>query len=272
MITAGTTPLHTASPTATRPAANESARFLRAFTAHLRNETRLLLRESAALVFGAVLPLAAIIVMSAIPAAREPLADFGGLSVVRTYQPTIVLFATSVLGLTVVPAVLGGYRQAGILRRLRTTPVAPSTLLSALFVVVGVVGLLVAALIVVVPAVAGAGLPGHLGWFALAAALSLLAFLALGTVLAAVVPSPQVAAGLGNVVAALMWFSAGLWLPRAYFPDWLVTLTDLTPGGAATRAMLDATVGVQPPWQALVVLLVWTVGGALLAVRTFRWE
>ena len=247
-------------------------RFTRAFAAHLRSETRLILREAAALIFGAVLPLAAIIVMSAIPAAREPLADFGGLSVVRTYQPTILLFATSVLGLTIVPAILGGYRQAGILRRLRTTPASQATLLAALFVVVAAVGLVVAALIVAVPAIAGAGLSEHLGWFALAAVLSLVAFLALGTLLAAVVPSPQVAAGLGNVVAALMWFSAGLWLPRVFFPDWLVTLTDLTPGGAATRAMIDAAVGVQPSWQPFVVLVVWTAAAALVAVRTFRWE
>ena len=257
-----TTP--TAPTTAT--VAPPRARFAKAYAAHLRSESRLLSREGAALVFGAVLPLAAIVVMSAIPAAREPLADFGGLSVVRTYQPTILLFATSVLGLTVMPAILGGYRQAGILRRLRTTPASPATLLAALFTVVAAVGLLVGALIVAIPALAGAGLPTHLGWFALAGLLSLLAFLALGTVLAAVVGSPQVAAGLGNVVAALMWFSAGL------FPDWLVTLTDLVPGGAAAQAMLDATVGVQPSWQPFVVLAAWTVAGALVAVRTFRWE
>jgi ABC-2 type transport system permease protein len=263
-----TTP--TAPTTAT--VAPPRARFAKAYAAHLRSESRLLSREGAALVFGAVLPLAAIVVMSAIPAAREPLAGFGGLSVVRTYQPTILLFATSVLGLTVMPAILGGYRQAGILRRLRTTPASPATLLAALFTVVAAVGLLVGALIVAIPALAGAGLPKHLGWFALAGLLSLLAFLALGTVLAAVVGSPQVAAGLGNVVAALMWFSAGLWLPRRLFPDWLVTLTDLVPGGAAAQAMLDATVGVQPSWQPFVVLAAWTVAGALVAVRTFRWE
>ena len=166
----------------------------------------------------------------------------------------------------------GAQALPGILRRLRTTPASPATLLAALFVVVAAVGLVVAALIVAVPAIAGAGLPEHLGWFALAAVLSLVAFLALGTLLAAVVPSPQVAAGLGNVVAALMWFSAGLWLPRVFFPDWLVTLTDLTPGGAATRAMIDAAVGVQPSWQPFVVLVVWTAAAALVAVRTFRWE
>lgn len=247
-------------------------RFAPAFGAHVRNETRLLLREPAALIFGAALPLAAIVVMSAIPAARVPLVDFGGLSVVQAYEPTIVLFATSVLGLTVVPAVLGGYRQAGVLRRLRTTPASPSTLLAALFVVVATVGLAVTALLIGIPAVGGAGLPTGLGWFALAATLSLLAFVALGTVLAAIVPSPQAAAGVGNAVAALMWFSAGLWLPRVFFPDWLVTVTDLTPGGAATRAMLDATQGVQPSWEPFAVLVVWTLLGAWFAARTFRWE
>ncbi len=75
-----------------------------------------------------------------------------------------------------------------------------------------------------------------------------------------------------GLMKCLMWFSAGLWLPRQLFPDWLVTLTDLVPGGAAAQAMLDATVGVQPSWQPFVVLAAWTVAGALVAVRTFRWE
>lgn len=241
-------------------------------SAHLRNEARLLGRQPAALIFGAVLPLAAIIVMSAIPAARQPQADFGGLSVVGSYAPTIVLFATSILGLTILPAILGGYRQSGVLRRLRTTPAPPSALLAALFLVVAAVGLVVSGLLIVIPAIAGAGVPEHVGWFGLAAALSLTAFLALGTVLAALVASPQAAAGIGNAIAALMWFSAGLWLPRPFFPDWLVTLTDLTPGGAAARAMLDATLGVPPSWQPYVVLAAWTAVAAALAVRSFRWE
>lgn len=261
-----------AAPTSPTRTPNASVRRTRAFRAHLGNEARLLLREPAALIFGAVLPLAAIIVMTAIPGAREPLADFGGLSVVRTYLPVLVLFATSVLGLTVVPAILGGYRKDGILRRLRTTPAPPSALLAALFVVVAVVGLVVAALLVAIPAVAGAGLPAHVAWFGLAAVLGLLAFLALGTLLASLVRSPQAAAGIGNVIAAIMWFSAGLWLPRVFFPDWLVTLTDLTPGGAATQAMRDATLGVPPSWQPYVVLVAWTVAVAWWATRVFRWE
>lgn len=253
-------------------AVRDSPRSSRAFRTQLATEARLLVREPAAIIFGAVLPLVAIIVMAAIPGARQPVADFGGLSVVQAYVPTITLFATSALGLTVLPAILGGYREMGVLRRLRTTPVSPANLLAALGLLVFGVGLAVSALIVLIPALFGAGLPRGIGIFALAAVLSLLAFLALGAVLASVIPSPKAAAGVGNLIAAVMWFAAGMWLPRAFFPGWLTTITDLTPGGAAAQAMTAATTGAPVGWQPFVVLLVWIVGAFALARATFRWE
>ncbi|HHW83373.1 MAG TPA: ABC transporter permease [Actinomycetales bacterium] len=260
------------SAVAGRSRGNAPARARRAFWAHLVNESRLLLREPPALIFGAILPLIAITVMSAIPPARQPIAEFGGLSVVQTYAPTIMLFATSILGLTVIPMILGSYREMGVLRRLRTTPSSPGSLLAALFTIVTVVGLVVALLIVVIPALFGAGLPQGIGLFALAAVLSLLAFVALGVLLASVVRNPKAAAGIGNVFAALMWFFAGMWYPRALFPQWLAAVADLTPGGAAATAMSQATLGLEVGWQPFVVLLVWTAAAGWLATRTFRWE
>lgn len=179
------------------------ARTGRAFRAQLATEARLLVREPAAMIFGAVLPLVANIVMAAIPAARRPLAEWGGPFVVQTYIPVITLFASSILGLTVLPAILGGYREMGVLRRLRTTPVSPANLIAALGVLVFGVGLVVSALLVAIPALFGAGLPAGLGMFSLVAVLSLLAFPGMGAVLAAVIPNPKAAAGVGNVVAAL---------------------------------------------------------------------
>lgn len=259
----------TVTATGSRPAGTPRGR---AFRAHLANESRLLRREPAALIFGAILPLLAVIVLAAIPAARQPNPVMGGFSVVQAYVPVLVMFATSTLGLTVMPGILGGYRQGGVLRRLRTTPTSPATLLAALFTLINAIGLVEAALIVVVPALFGVGLPAGLGWFALAAVLATLAFVAMGTVLAAVVPSPGAAAGLGNVVAVAMWAASGLWFPRSGFPDWLLTASNLTPGGAAADAMLAATLGAPQGWLPYVVLVAWTAVCALVAVRTFRWE
>lgn len=250
----------------------ETNRGLRAFRAHLVNETRLIMREPAVLIFGAILPILTIIVMSAIPATREPVPEIGGLSVLQTYIPVITLFATSTLGLTVIPQILGSYREMGVLRRLRATPSSPSSLLAAMMVLIAGFGILVSVLLVLIPAVSGAGLPADLGWFGLAVLLSLSSFIALGTVLAAVVANPRIAAGIGNVFAVLMWFFAGMWYPRALFPDWLATIANLTPGGAAATAMTDATHGLAPNLLNFLILVAWTVAGAMLAARTFRWE
>ena len=244
----------------------------RVLRAHLANEFRLLRREPAALIFGALLPLLGIIVMAAIPAARQPNEVMGGFSVVQTYTPVLVLFASSTLGLTVMPSILGGYRQMGVLRRLRTTPTSPASLLTALFTLVTAVGLVVAALIVAIPALFGVALPVGLGWFALAAALSTVTFVAMGALLGSLFPSPGAAAGIGNVVAAVMWAASGLWFPRSGFPDWLLTASNLTPGGAAADAMLTATLGAPQQWLPNVVLAAWTAVCGLVAVRTFRWE
>lgn len=242
-----------------------------AFRAHLRNEFRLLTREPAALIFGALLPLAAITVMVLIPATKRPNDAFGGVSVVESYTPVLVLFATSMLGLTITPGILGNYRERGVLKRLRTTPSSPMSLLAALFVIITVVGLLVAAIILGIAA-AGGSWPRQPARFGLVVLLSTLCFVAMGTVIASVIPSAKAAPGVGNAVAVVMWAASGLWFPRAAFPDWLLTVADLTPGGAASGAMLDATIGAPTQWIDHVVLLVWTLVCILLASRLFRWE
>lgn len=242
-----------------------------ATTMLIRNETRLFARTPGG-VIPVLLPVLAALVMSAIPVAREPNPLFGGLSIVGAYTPTLILFAMSLATLVVLPQMLGSYRELGYLRRLRTTPTSPAALLGAYVLVTGVLSLVASAVIAVAPVLFGApGIERPLA-FAGAAVLGLLPFLALGLMLCAVIGNSKAAAGVGNVIAAAMWFAAGMWFPRAQFPDWLLTLTDVLPGGAATRLMTDAMVGAPTSWQAVIVCAVWAVLGALIAVRTFRWE
>src|SRR5699024_10408470 len=90
--------------------------------------------------------------------------------------------------------------------------------------------------------------------------------------LCALIPNVKVLAGLGNVVVVVMWFTAGLWIPRAAFPDWAQTLTDLTPGGASAELLHTAIAGGDGSWQDVVVCLVWIALSVGIAVRVFRWE
>lgn len=238
----------------------------------VRTELRLLRRDPTAMLLALALPVLASLVIAAIPAAREASPVFGGASVAQAYTPALTLFAVTMAAVVVMPQTLGSHRESGYLRRLRTTPVPPALLLGAVLTVVAAVGVLAAVVIHVGPMALGVTTTRRPLVSALAVVLAVASFLAVGAVLAALVTSPRVAAGVGNVVSLAMWFCAGMWVPRAQFPPWLRTLADLTPGGAAADLMGAASSGGGVDGLAVVVCLAWTAGCALVATRVFRWE
>lgn len=238
----------------------------------LRNELRLFARTPAAVVFPVLMPVVAAIVIAAVPAARRPNPVFGGLSVSQAYTPTLILFAISMATLVILPQILGSYRELGFLRRLRTTPASPRDLLVAFLLFTVALSVVVSLVIAVVPVLFGVPAPASPLTFAAAVVLAIAALLAVGTMLCAVISNAKVAMGIGNVVAAVMWFAAGMWFPRAQFPQALAMVTDALPGGAAARLMADALVGAPVSWAAVVTCLAWAVVGAFVARRTFRWE
>ena len=243
-----------------------------ATTALVRNEVRLLGRTPAVVIWTVLLPLTALVVMLAIPGAREPLQMMGGLSVIESYQPTLVVFVSTLLALQVMPMFLGSYRESGFLRRLRATPAHPANLLAAIVLVVLAVTLGVGLVILFLPLVVGVGDLGPLTLAALLLVPCAITCLAIGALLASVIPNPRVASGVGAAMAAVMWFFAGMWYPRAQFPGWLETVADWTPGGAAATLLTDATHAQDLGGQPFVCLAAWTVVGLLVSVRTFRWE
>ena len=67
-------------------------------------------------------------------------------------------------------------------------------------------------------------------------------------------------------------FTAGVYVPVQAIPGILGEIVELTPLGAAAVAMDATTLGRWPSTVHLLVLVAWTVGLGILAVRFFRWE
>ena len=238
----------------------------------LKVETRLLGRSPGVVIGSVVLPLTALVVMMAIPGARVRLPLLGDLSVIEAYQPTLVVFVSTLLALQMMPMFVGSYRESGYLRRLRATPAHPASLLAAIVLMVLAIILAVGVVVLFLPLVVGVGDPGPLALAAIVLIPCAITFLALGAFLASIIPNPRVASGVGAAMAAIMWFFAGMWFPRAQFPGWLATLADWTPGGAAATLLTDAAHGQGLGWQPLACLTVWTVVSLWVSLRTFRWE
>ena len=243
-----------------------------ALAALTRAEARQIYRSPGSVLFSIGLPLLAIIVMAAIPATRQPVDSFGGMSVIVAFTAPIVMFSVTVTGVMSMPQTLGMHRESGFLRRLRTTPVPPSSVLGASIAVHAVLALAVATAIVLITLTAGGSAPAHPLLLTFVLVLMSSVFLSVGAVLCALIPNVKVLAGVGNVVAVLMWFTAGLWVPRAAFPDWAQTLTDLTPGGASAELLNTAIAGGEGNWRDVAVCLAWIAVSLGVAVRVFRWE
>lgn len=245
-----------------------------AFWLLVATEAKLAWRLPTGLIFGLALPALLLVIFGSIPALTRPKAEFGGISFFSLYAPTLVLLVLLVLGLLSLPIQLAGYREQGVLRRMWTTPVAPSFLLAAqlaLNLALAAVGI---GLVLGVGADAfGLVLPADAGGFALSVVLSAGALFALGLCVAAVAGTTQVATGIGLALFYPLAFFAGVYFPLTVIGSNLVNqISEALPSGAALDALHASFLGHSPSGEDIGVLAGYTVVFAAAAVRWFRWD
>lgn len=239
-----------------------------------RLEARLFLREPMWLIFGLLFPPLLLLAMGYLfPGFDEPLPELDGERLIEVYIPTVIGLAMAMLSLMALPMTIASYREEGILRRMRTTPVHPAKLLVAQVNTLAIVAVVGTAATVLVGALAfGVPLPRSPVWFAVAFVMGLAAMLSLGLLIGAVSRSTTTAQVLGFVFFFPMLFFAGVYVPRGMMSDGLTTISNFAPLGAAVQAMLDAWAGTTPSGQQLLVLALYTAAFGVAAVRLFRWE
>jgi ABC-2 type transport system permease protein len=236
-------------------------------------ELKLLTRERVRLALPVAIPLILIIILGSIGSLRQPRAIYGGESFLDLYTTIMVVFGLALLALTNMPMILADYRERGVLRRLRTTPIGPVRVLAAQLVADLVVSVVMVALILAVARVGfGVPLPRQAGGFILAALLASAALLGAGLLVAAIAPTGRVARGIGALVFYPMMFFAGLWLPIPNMPATLQHISHATPLGAAVPALTAAAVGFWPTALQLLTMAGWALVFGLAAARFFRWE
>jgi ABC-2 type transport system permease protein len=259
----------TALPAGSPATAPRPGRALRKVTL---TETKMLVRTPAVLFWAIGFPVAAVIVLGLIPSANKPVAGLGGISVLQTYVPTIVIFTLVMSAVNFLPATLVSYRERGMLRRMFTTPVKPRTLLAAQVLLnLGIQVATVALVAVLAVGAFGASIGQPLG-FIVAIVLTAAAFSTLGLLIAAVCFTGKAANAVGAVLFFVLMFFAGLWIPRATMPTALRDISSFTPGGAGGQVIHSAAAGGWAPWWYFAVLAGYVVVCGVAASRLFRWE
>jgi len=248
-------------------------RFLRGFWKLTWVETKIFTREPMGFVGTLVMPVVLFIVLGR---------AFGSVQPVNMTQVDIpfnaAILAAVLIAISAVQslvAIISIYREGGILKRLRATPLSPVTILGAHVVVKLIFTVMSLALLLL----AGRRLfPGvmqvNVFSFTVAVLLSTLSILSLGFVIASVVPTARFAGLVSGATLYPMLALSGLFFPVERFPRALKALAYLLPTTHAV-ALLDGVwdgSGWGAHWVDVAALLVLFAAYTALSTKVFRWE
>ena len=172
-------------------------------------------------------------------------------------------------------AIITIYREGGILKRLRATPLSPVTILSAhvflklVFTVVSL-GLLVLAGRQFFPGAIDVNLPS----FTVALLLGTLSILSLGFVIASIVPTARFAQPIGAALLYPMIAVSGLFFPLDQLPTALRVVVYALPTTHAVSLMQGVWDGLGwgSLWVHVAALMLVFGACTALSTKVFRWE
>ena len=190
----------------------------------------------------------------------------------------VAIFAAVLIAISAVQslvAIISIYREGGILKRLRSTPLSPVTIMGAQVVVKLVFTVISLTLLML----AGRRLfPGVMSVnvfsFTVAVLLGTFSILSLGFVIASLVPTARFAQPISAAALYPMLALSGLFFPVARFPRALQALAYLLPTTHAVALLQGVWDG--SGWGAHLVnaaaLLVLFAAYTALSTKVFRWE
>jgi len=238
-------------------------------------EIKIFAREPLGLIGSTVIPAVVFVLLGRLLRGRVATASPAGVRAIAVDVPvlaTILIALSAVLSLVTIISI---YREAGILKRLRATPLRPHTILTAHVLV----KLLFSALTLALMVAAGRryyppGVHVPLLGFTIALLISTLTILSIGFVIASLVPTARFAQPIGTLILYPMIGLSGLFIPIAALPPALQILTRVLPLTYAVSLLRGIWVG--DAWSAhagdVAALVAMFVLFTALSAKVFRWE
>jgi ABC-2 type transport system permease protein len=237
-------------------------------------EIKIFLREPMGAVGTIALPL---VVFAAGRMAGRGLAgaSIGVGSFLRVGLPVFAAVLIAIGAVLSLVTIISIYREGGILKRLRATPLRPQTILTAHVLVKLLLATVTLSALMLAgkryyAAEAGVPVPG----FMAALLISTLSILSIGFLIASIVPTARFAQPIGAAILYPMIGVSGLFVPVEALPPVFRAVARVTPLTYAVSLLQGIWKGESwsgHAWDVLALILVFLVCTAL-AAKVFRWE
>jgi ABC-2 type transport system permease protein len=237
-------------------------------------EIKIFLREPLGAIGSFVIPVVAYVVVGRV-ASRGVRADPAAGEFMRIGVPVLVAVTIGLSAILSLVTIISIYREGGILKRLRATPLRPWTILTAHVLV----KLIFTAATVLLMLLAGrayypADLQIPVVSFTLALLISTFSIMSMGFVIASLVPTARFAQPISGAIFYPMIAFSGLFFPITQLPPWLQPVARFLPLSCAVSLLRGLLRG--EAWSAhladLAGLAVVFVVCTAVSARVFRWE
>ncbi len=237
-------------------------------------ECKLYFRFPIGAIFALALPLMILILLGGI-FGNTPSPVYGGYGSVDASVPAYSAMVIAVSALISLPINLANYRERGILRRFRATPVSPMVVLGAQLVMQLLMTLLGMLLLIVAgKLIFGLRFDGNVLNVLIAFLLGSLSFFSVGMVLAGLLPNVRVASVVGNVLLQPMIYLSGATIPMEVMSPGMrnfIRFIPLTHVVTLLKGLWRGDAWSQHLTEVIVLSAILVVA-SLLAFKVFRWE
>jgi ABC-2 type transport system permease protein len=238
-------------------------------------EIKIFLREPLGALTTIGIPVVLFIVLGRVVGRRPVLTSQAAANLVRVGLPVFVIVLIAINAVLSLVTIISIYREGGILKRLRATPLRPQTILAAHVIVKLLLTVVTLMLTVLVgkryyPVAIDVRVLG----FTIAVLVSTLSILSIGFLIASIVPTARFAQPVGAVILYPMVAVSGLFMPIDSLPPMLQTVARVLPLTYAVSLLQGIWKG--DAWSAhvgdLVALAVVFLACTALSAKVFRWE
>jgi len=238
-------------------------------------EIKIFMREPMGAFGAIVIPVLVFLVVGRIVGGRLKPPTLAANSFIHVGLPVLASLLIAINAVISLVTIISIYREGGILKRLRATPLRPQTILTAHVIV----KLILTAATLALMVLAGkryypVGVHAPLFSFTIALLISTWSILSIGFLIASIVPTARFAQLIGGFIMYPMVGFSGLFVPVEALPPVLHTVARVLPLTYAVALLQGIWIG--DTWSAHVgdvaALAVVFVICTALSAKVFRWE
>jgi ABC-2 type transport system permease protein len=242
-----------------------------------RADLRCFYRNKQAVFFTLALPVVFLVIFGSVFQHQNVAVAGGRIDEPVYYVPGIIAYGVIAATFSNLVVSVVRYREAGIYKRRRTTPVSASAIIAGRAGVAAVSAVAITAVLLAVGwAAFAAHIPARTGpAFLLDIVLGAVVFCCLGFAAASLIKDADAAQPVVLGIILPLCFISGVFIPILELPHWLIDIGKAFPVHALADSLLAAynphTTGSGLNWVDLAVLVAWGIAALVVAIRRFSW-